>query len=104
MGIWDNSAIFGIFHNSGIFGNNRIFGNAVNPGIAEDIVEIEDSKNAEVSGNAGISKDIAGDTVKIENAGMAEDIVKIVISVIISNSQFLDMYEKFYNPANNMVI
>ncbi len=61
---------------------------AGNAGIAEDIVEIEDS------GNAGISEDI----VKIEdagNAGVAEDIVeivKIVISVIVSNSQILDMY------------
>ena len=33
--------------------------------------------------------------VKIEIAGNVEDIVKIIISVIISNSQILDMYGIF---------
>ncbi len=35
---------------------------------------------------------MAEDIIEIEDAGNVEDIVKIVISVIISNSQILDMY------------
>ncbi len=77
MGIWDNSSIFRIFDNSGIFdffGNFGIF---------------------DFFGNFGI-EDARIDTLNIGNAGNVADIVKIVISVIISDSQILDMYVYLY--------
>ena len=68
MGIWDNS---GICDNSGIFDFFQNFDIFDNSWIARDIIKI-------------------GEIIKIENARNVED---IVISLIVSNSQVLDVYE-----------
>ncbi len=52
--------------------------------------------NSGIFGIFGIFE--SSEITEIENAGNVEDIVKIVISVIISNSQILDMYATINDP------